>query len=83
LSEKELMVLQNAAARLNSSQSDESARQALLDVRKQLAGMRQRAAGAAGGAVPDSGSGGQKVGDQKKFANGSVGVWDGQGWVKQ
>jgi hypothetical protein len=50
LSEKELMVLQNAAARLSSSQSDESARQALLDVRKQLAGMRQRA----GGATPAS-----------------------------
>lgn len=61
LSEKELAVLQNAAARLGTSQSDESARQALLDVRKQLAGMRQRAAGAAppqaGGGTPAASSG--------------------------
>lgn len=50
LSEKELGVLQNAAARLGQSQSDESFRQALVDVRKQLAGMRQRAAGPSAGA---------------------------------
>lgn len=47
LSEKELAVLQNAAARLGTSQSDESFRQALVDIRKQLMGMRQRASGGA------------------------------------
>jgi hypothetical protein len=61
LSEKELMVLQNAAARLNSSQSDESARQALLDVRKQLAGMRQRAVGAAPASTVTPPKGGFRV----------------------
>lgn len=45
LTEKELAVVQNAAARLQSAQSDESARQALVDVRKKLTEMRQRAAG--------------------------------------
>ncbi len=57
LSEKELMVLQNAAARLGSSQSDESFRQALIDVRKQLSGMRQRAAGAAPATAPPKSGG--------------------------
>ncbi len=52
LTEKELAVIQNAAARLGNSQSDESFRLALIDVRKQLAGMRQRAAGAATSAPP-------------------------------
>jgi hypothetical protein len=55
LSEKELAVLQSAAARLGTSQSDESFRQALADVRKQLMGMRQRAAGAAPTATPAPG----------------------------
>lgn len=39
--------------------------------------LREQLKGAQGGAA------GPKVGDKKTFPNGSVGVWDGQGWVKQ
>ncbi len=60
-----LAVLQNAAARLGTSQSDESARQALLDVRKQLAGMRQRAAGPSKVVAPPGGGAATETPEQR------------------
>jgi hypothetical protein len=34
-------------------------------------------------AQPNTGTAAPKVGDTKKFPNGSTGMWDGTGWVKQ
>lgn len=39
--------------------------------------------GGQGSMSSPAGSAAPKVGDQKKFPNGKIGVWDGQGWVAQ
>ena len=54
LSEKELAILQDSAAKLSTRQSDEALRQELIRLRGKLSGMRQRAGGGAPAGAPSA-----------------------------
>lgn len=71
LLQKKAQVLNEAQDRLIDASDVESQRRILADAKRKLSTIDE------GGLVNA-----QKVGDRKTFPNGSIGEWDGKGWVQ-